>query len=79
VLLDTPPVLAVTDGALIARCVGVNLLVLRAGAHPLREIVTALRTLARGGVRVQGFVLNAVRLERGLGRKNAYHYQYKYD
>ncbi len=79
VLVDTPPVLAVTDGALIGRQAGVNLLVLRAGAHPVREIVAALRILARNGVRVQGLVMNDVRLDRGLGRRNAYHYQYKYE
>ena len=32
----------------------------------------------RGGVRIHGIVLNGVRLDRGLGRKSAYHYQYKY-
>jgi tyrosine-protein kinase Etk/Wzc len=30
-------------------------------------------------VRVQGRVMNGVRLDRGLGRRNAYHYQYKYE
>jgi tyrosine-protein kinase Etk/Wzc len=79
VLLDTPPVLAVTDAALVARHAGVNLLVVRAGRHPLREIVAALRQLGRSGVRVQGIVMNDVRLDRGLGRRNAYHYQYKYE
>lgn len=79
VLLDTPPVLAVTDGALVARHAGVNLLVVRAGKHPMREIAAALRQLGRSGVRVGGMVMNDVRLDRGLGRRNAYHYQYKYE
>jgi tyrosine-protein kinase Etk/Wzc len=79
VLLDTPPVLAVTDAALVSRHAGVNLLVLRAGRHPMREIVAALRQLGRSGVRVQGIVMNDVRLDRGLGRRNSYHYQYKYE
>jgi tyrosine-protein kinase Etk/Wzc len=78
VLMDTPPVLAVTDAALVARHAGVNLLVLRAGKHPMREIAAALRQYGRNGVRVQGIVMNDVRLDRGLGRRNAYHYQYKY-
>jgi tyrosine-protein kinase Etk/Wzc len=79
VLLDTPPILAVTDAALAARHAGVNLLVVRAGKHPMREIGAALRQLGRSGVRVQGIVMNDVRLDRGLGRRNAYHYQYKYE
>lgn len=78
VLLDTPPILAVTDAALIGRHAGVNLLVVRAGAHPMREILAALRALGRGGIRVHGMVMNGVRLDRGLGRRNAYHYQYHY-
>lgn len=79
VILDTPPVLAVTDAALVARHAAVTLLVVRAGKHPLREIVTALRHLGRTGARVQGIVMNGVRLERGLGRRNVYHYQYRYE
>ncbi len=79
VLADTPPVLAVTDGALVARHAGVNLLVVRAGKHPVRELSAALRQLDRSGVRVAGFVMNDVRLDRGLGRRNVYHYQYKYE
>lgn len=78
VLVDTPPVLAVTDAALVARHAGVSLLVVRAGVHPMREILTAIRVLRRNGVRVHGIVLNAVRLEKGLGRRNSYHYQYDY-
>jgi tyrosine-protein kinase Etk/Wzc len=79
VLVDTPPILAVTDAALVARQAGVNLFVLRAGKHPMREISAALRQFGRNGVRVQGLVMNAVRLDRGLGRRNAYHYQYRYE
>lgn len=79
VLVDTPPVLAVTDAALVARQAGVNLLVVRSGKHPMREIDAALRQLRRNGVAVHGIVMNGVRLERGLGRRNAYHYQYKYE
>ncbi len=78
-LIDTPPVLAVTDAALVARRAGVNLLVIRAGQHPLREIAAAVRQLGRNGVRVSGIVMNDVQLERGLGRRNAYHYQYTYE
>jgi tyrosine-protein kinase Etk/Wzc len=79
VLLDTPPVLAVTDAALVARHAGVNLFVVRSGRHPLREVLTAVRLIGRGGIRVNGFVMNGVRLDRGLGRRSAYHYQYKYE
>jgi tyrosine-protein kinase Etk/Wzc len=78
VVIDTPPILAVTDGALLGRHAGVNLLVIRSGKQPMREIFHALRQLGRNGVRVSGVVMNDVRLDRGLGRRNAYHYQYQY-
>jgi tyrosine-protein kinase Etk/Wzc len=68
----------VTDGAIVARAAGVNLVILKAGKHPIREIVAAMRQFARNGVRVQGFVMNDVVIDRGLGRKSAYHYQYSY-
>ncbi len=78
-LLDTPPILAVTDAAVIGRHASVNLLVLRAGEHPLREVGAALRAFARANVRIHGLVLNGIHLDRGLGRRSAYHYQYRYD
>lgn len=79
VLLDTPPVLAVTDAMLVARHAGVNLMVVRAGEHPIRELLAAVRLINRSGSRVNGFVMNGVKLDRGLGRRNSYHYQYRYD
>jgi tyrosine-protein kinase Etk/Wzc len=78
VVIDLPPVLAVTDGAIVARAAGVNLVVLKAGKHPMREIQAAMRQFARNGVRVHGFVMNDVTIDRGLGRRSAYHYQYSY-
>jgi tyrosine-protein kinase Etk/Wzc len=79
VLIDTPPILAVADAAVVARLSGVNLLVLKAGQHPLREIAAGLKQLGRNGARVHGFVLNDVPLHVGFGRRNAYHYQYRYE
>ena len=79
VLVDPPPILAVTDAALAASQASVALCVLRAGRHPMREVSTAIRRFAQGGVRIDGFVLNGVKLDRGLGVRNAYHYQYSYE
>jgi tyrosine-protein kinase Etk/Wzc len=60
VVIDTPPILAVSDGAIVGRHAGVNLVVVRAGAHPVREISLALTRLEQNGVTVQGVVFNAV-------------------
>ncbi|ABS25459.1 polysaccharide biosynthesis tyrosine autokinase [Anaeromyxobacter sp. Fw109-5] len=78
VLVDTPPVLAVTDPALVARLASVNLLVLRAGAHSIAEIAQAAKHLAQAGVKLQGAILNEVQGTRGgrYGRGGRY---YRYD
>ncbi len=58
---------------------GVNLLVLRAGQHPLREVTLALKRYTQGGVRPAGFVFNdVVRLAGRYGYGYGYHYQYDY-
>lgn len=78
VVFDTPPILAVTDAAIIARLAGVTLLVLRAGRHPLREVTVAVKRFAHSGVRFTGLVLNdmtAVSTAAGYGYN--YHYDYR--
>jgi tyrosine-protein kinase Etk/Wzc len=72
VIVDTPAILAVADGAAVARHAGVNLLVLRAGQHPLREIALALERLARAGGHVSGAVLNDLRSRHRYGRYGRY-------
>jgi tyrosine-protein kinase Etk/Wzc len=71
-------VLAVTDGTLVARLAGVNLLVLRAGAHSVREIGLALRRYVQSGVTVQGAVLNDVTSSLGRYGKYGRYARYEY-
>jgi tyrosine-protein kinase Etk/Wzc len=78
VLIDTAPILAVTDATLVGRVAGMTLVVLRAGRHPLREIALAVKRLGQNGVRPHGFVLNDIVPRSGLGAKYSYHYQYDY-
>jgi tyrosine-protein kinase Etk/Wzc len=76
VVVDTPPILAVTDAAIVGRLAGVTLVVLRAGEHHVREVTLALKRFAQSGVRVAGFVLNDLtRLAAG----SSYGYGYQYD
>lgn len=60
VILDTPPVLAVTDATLLGRHAATTLLVVRHGRHPAAEIGEAARRLANGGVALQGVLLTDV-------------------
>ncbi|WP_244237348.1 polysaccharide biosynthesis tyrosine autokinase [Corallococcus llansteffanensis] len=77
VLFDTPSILAVTDAALVGRHASVGLAVVRAGAHPLREVASALHQLQQNGVPVRGVVLNGVPRSR-TGRAVSGIYQYEY-
>ena len=72
VILDTPPILAVTDAADIGRHCGTCLVVLKAGAHTMRMIDDTANRLRRAGVRVRGTVFNQV------GRTSAARYGYGY-
>ncbi len=78
VLIDLPPILAVTDAALVGRVAGVNLLVLRAGWHPIRELHQAVKAYAENGVRLAGLVFNDVMPRKGGVGAYAYQYQYQY-
>ncbi len=79
VVLDTPPILAVTDAAIVGRLAAVTLLVLRAGEHPMREVTAAIKRFVQGGVQPTGLVFNdVVRLGKGYGYGYGYHYQYEY-
>ncbi|MBI3171631.1 MAG: polysaccharide biosynthesis tyrosine autokinase, partial [Hydrocarboniphaga effusa] len=60
VLIDTPPVLAVTDAAVIGRLAGCTLLVLKAGEHPIRQIEESARRLRQAGVELRGTLFNQV-------------------
>lgn len=75
VIVDTPPVLAVTDAAIVGRFAGTTLLVLKAGEHPLRMIEDAVKRLRTAGVPVRGTIFNQV----GLHGQGRYGYKYGYN
>jgi tyrosine-protein kinase Etk/Wzc len=60
VLLDTPPVLAVTDSALIGKHAGITLLVMRQGKHSAVELRETKRLLNGAGVSIDGILLSDV-------------------
>lgn len=79
VVVDAPPILAVTDSALIGAQVGVTLLTLKAGIHPQREIHLGLSRLQQGSVRVAGLVLNDMRRRSSAYSYGKYGYAYHYE
>jgi tyrosine-protein kinase Etk/Wzc len=80
VIIDSPPVLAVTDAAIIGRLSGMSLMVVKAGAHPLREVEQATKRLKQAGVNLRGLLFNDVKKTNSrYGSRYTYQYAYKSD
>lgn len=60
VIIDTPPVLAVTDAAIIGRSVGTTLLVARFGTNTVKDVEISIRRFEQVGVEIKGCILNSV-------------------
>lgn len=78
VIVDSPPVLAVTDAAIIGRHMGASLLMARFGQTPLRELELAMKRLQQAGVPLNGVVMNGVEVSQGYGYGSEYSYAYQY-
>jgi len=78
VIIDAPPILPVTDAAIIGSKVGTVLLVAKYGQHSLDEIRTTQKRFESHGIHPQGCVFNDIKLE-GWGNKYRYsNYLYHY-
>ncbi|MFM0200261.1 polysaccharide biosynthesis tyrosine autokinase [Paraburkholderia fungorum] len=77
VIVDTPPLLAVADAAVIAHIAGSTVLVMRSGAHTEGHVAEALKKLRRARARVVGGVMNAVPL-KAHNKNGTYDYAYAY-
>src|SRR5581483_7044537 len=64
IVIDSPPVLAASDAAVLASSVDGVLLVVRAHATPVDAVQVARERLEALGARILGVVLNDVRLAR---------------
>jgi len=80
VLIDTPPVLAVTDPSIVGALAGTTLMVGRFDQSTAKEVEVALHRFDMAGIEVKGFILNAVEKKAsstyGYGY---YNYAYKSD
>ncbi|HED3585661.1 TPA: tyrosine-protein kinase Wzc [Klebsiella pneumoniae] len=72
VILDTPPILAVTDPAIIGHYVGTTLLVSRFEQNTVKEIEVSFKRFEQSGVIVKGCILN------GVVKKASSYYGYGY-
>ncbi|MCU6187431.1 polysaccharide biosynthesis tyrosine autokinase [Enterobacter bugandensis] len=79
VIVDTPPVLAVTDALLVARAAATTLLVARFGKTSVKEIENCRKRLQQMGVQVEGAILNDIVKSAAFYYHSGYsHYNYGY-
>ena len=81
VLIDSPPVHAVTDPTIIGAHAGVIFMVVHSGRHHIKEIEHAVTVLSHNGIDTKGFIFNghvpkATRYGYGYGY-NSYYGDYK--
>ena len=73
VILDTPPILAVTDPALVGAYAGTSLLVARFEVCSVKQVASAVKRFELNGVDIKGLIFNAVEKKAG-----GYYYDYGY-
>lgn len=78
IIIDSPPILAVTDATIIGQQAGATLMVLKAGLHPIRVIELGVRRLQQAGVNLRGLLLNDVVMQSTRYGAGKYIYQYSY-
>jgi len=77
VIIDSPPVLPVTDSVIMARCVDGVVLVVKGGATPRKVAQDAKTRLVGVGARILGVALNNVNIRGGdYYYYNRYYYSY---
>lgn len=64
VIVDTPPILSVTDAAIIGRYASTSLMVVRFEQNSIKEVEAGLRRFEQNDVAIQGTIFNGV--EKGL-------------
>lgn len=83
VIIDTPPILAVTDAALVGRQAGTSLIVTRFGLNAAKEILLTKRRFEQNGINLKGAIFNAVERKASAygyyGNYAYYQYEYKSD
>ncbi|VGJ67511.1 polysaccharide biosynthesis tyrosine autokinase [Klebsiella pneumoniae] len=80
VIIDTPPILTVTDAAIIGRYAGTTLLVARFEENTAKEIAVSVKRFEQSGVLVRGCILNGVVKKASSYYGYGYnHYGYSYD
>lgn len=78
IIIDTPPILAVTDAAIVGRHAGTSMMVVRFEMNPAKEVELTKTRFEQNGVEIKGAVFNAVeRKSRTASNYGYYAYEYR--
>ncbi|MEZ9158448.1 polysaccharide biosynthesis tyrosine autokinase [Vibrio lentus] len=77
VIVDTPPVLAVTDPSIVGTFAGTTLMVARYGQNTIKEIDVARNRFEQSGIEVKGVIFNAIEKKASSSYGYGY-YNYAY-
>jgi len=75
IVIDTPPIHAVTDPVIIGKHAGVTFMVVRSDMHSMSEIEHAVMKLSQNGIETKGFIFNGFVQKKGA---KGYGYQSYY-
>lgn len=79
ILIDTPPILAVTDPAVLGSIAGGTMLVTRFDYTQIGEVEASKRTLEGAGIKIIGAILNGYKHTNASGSRYRYNYSYRYE
>ncbi|MBE1298299.1 MAG: polysaccharide biosynthesis tyrosine autokinase [Alteromonadaceae bacterium] len=81
VIIDTPPLLAVTDPAIVASHTGTTLVVARYAQTQIKELDLTINRFLQNGTKVKGVVFNGVQRKANgyYGYYGYYNYEYRSD
>lgn len=80
VIIDSPPILAATDAAIIGRLANATFMVIKAGLHTKRELEQSIKRFHQSGTKIKGIVFNGIpEISSRYGYSySRYVYQYSY-
>ncbi len=74
IIIDSSPILAVTDASIIGRLVGATLMIVKAGEHSIAELELSVKKFKQNDVNIKGIVLNDLTIN-----SSSYGYNYAYE
>ncbi len=74
IIIDSPPILAVTDASIIGRIAGATLMVIKAGEHSMGDLQLSVKRFKQNDVEIKGMILNDISMN-----SSAYGYNYAYE